>query len=1393
MAAVLQLASTSVALVFSYAHSRHSLFPSDVLLVYWLFSAIASAAQLRSYVKHSTDALDIRMLTAYVAYLGASLVAMRAEATPRPSESHIHLADTDDDKRDPAEQANIFSRLIFAWATPAIDAGYRRKHLDLEHLYTMPQELTGDQTNIKFLAEWAHSKTQRSSSLLRIMWNGTWRDIIWSGVYLIVSVGSQLLQPLLLRKIITFFQVYGTVAGVSLDDGLVLAAAMGTLGLVRAMAFQAHWLRLMLPFMWVVKVLSALIFRKVLRLSSESRSKHAVAEIVSYLSVDADRIALSVNYIHCLWCYPLQIAVVMYMLYQTLGWSSLAGVAMLAINACASTWLAGFVQAHVRDFFNWRDQRMRVVTEAMSNMKGVKLYSWQRAFIDRICKIRDTEELRSLRKVGMWKAIMNTTSSLTTVLIGLVTFATYEIFDGVSRGPLTSKLIFVSLSYFLLIQEPISQGPFVVTLFINTAKSYARVCSLANSAELDLSAVHTEGYDRDSPIATSDDVLVSVRNGEFKWLTAEAPTLKNVNIECKRDQLVAVIGRVGAGKSSLVSAILGDMVKSSGSVTVRGSLAYVPQQAWIMNATLRDNILLGHSFDQVLYDRVLDACALRPDLEMLPGGDMTEIGEKGINLSGGQKARVSLARAVYAQADIYILDDPLAAVDAHVGKHIFTHVLGPQGMLKTRARILVTNAVQYLGNVDSVVMLRGGQVVECGSFSQVMDSRGETFDYISSHMVESSTNSDAQSLDDSDSTRIYEHQPDTASVSSVELPNRPQTNSACSASNSSSRTSTTESPSCASLHKIIKKEEKTIGGIEWATIQFYLKACGSSNVRGLVASLTLALAFNAAGSLWLARWSNANDKQRSENSHASTFYLAVYGIFGIAGVLAMAMSLLFLWMRCTLSASHNTHRQMLYSIFRSPMSFFDSTPIGRILGLFSGDIGQVDDNMPTMSDMGLKALMQAVVAFVLIVISAPLTLVFFVPLAYVYMDLQRRFLPTTRDSKRMANTMRDVAISTTEEAINGAASIRAYGRVSAFETTFMKRTELLCQAWWTYMCANRWLAVHLDLVSSGIIFLTTVLLISTQLFTGRVSGSHAGLSLTYALSMIGVLTTCIRCTTIVELALISVERVRRYSFLDMEAPDVIEDHRPERSWPEQGVVEFRNYSTRYREGLDLVLKDVSFSVRPREKVGIVGRTGAGKSSLTLALFRIIEAAEGQILLDGEDIAQYGLFDIRSKLSIIPQDPMLFAGTVRENLDPFNTYSDQDIWRALEHTQLADFIRAKDERLEFVVTQGGENFSVGQRQLICLARALLKRAKVLVLDEATAAIDPESDAIIQNSIRNEFKDCTVLTIAHRLNTIIDSDRILVLDKGQVAEFDTPDTLLAKEGGLFRGLWARANES
>ncbi|KAJ2820688.1 hypothetical protein IWW50_004958, partial [Coemansia erecta] len=627
-----------------------------------------------------------------------------------------------------------------------------------------------------------------------------------------------------------------------------------------------------------------------------------------------------------------------------------------------------------------------------------------------------------------------------------------------------------------------------------------------------------EAYNCDAPDTSSDDVLVSIDNGTFKWLSTDEPTLRNVSIQCKRDELVAVIGKVGAGKSSLVSAMLGDMIKCDGSVRIRGNIAYMPQQAWIMNATLRDNILFGNRFDQEFYNQVIDACALRQDLDMLPGGDMTEIGEKGINLSGGQKARVSLARAVYARADVYILDDPLAAVDAHVGKHIFTHVLGPQGMLKSRARILITNAVQYLSNVAHIVMLHEGAVLAQGSLTDIAASSVQARELICYVELPSGQETLIQEVSDNNSAKNVDD--------SSQAPNPDKSNH----------------KDNISTHSIIKKDAANIGAVEWDCVKFYIQACGIRN------------------------------------------------------------------------------------------------------------------------------------------------------------------------------------------------------RLS-----------------------------------------------------GEVVGSYVGLSLTYALSLVSILNTYIRNMTMLELTFTSVERTRKYSALVPEAPEVIEDHRTSESWPEQGIVEFKDYSTRYREGLDLVLKGLSFRVLPNQKVGIVGRTGAGKSSLTLALFRIIEAAGGQILLDGEDISKYGLFDVRSKLSIIPQDPVLFAGTVRENLDPFNNYSDQDIWQALEHAHLADVIRAKDERLEFLVTQSGENFSVGQRQLICLARALLKRAKVLVLDEATAAIDNATDTIIQESIRKEFKHCTVLTIAHRLNTIIDSDMILVIDGGKLAEYDTPQNLLENENSLFAKLVEEAKAS
>ncbi|KAJ2733976.1 hypothetical protein IW152_002632 [Coemansia sp. BCRC 34962] len=483
---------------------------------------------------------------------------------------------------------------------------------------------------------------------------------------------------------------------------------------------------------------------------------------------------------------------------------------------------------------------------------------------------------------------------------------------------------------------------------------------------------------------------------------------------------------------------------------------------------------------------------------------------------------------------------------------------------------------------------------------------------------------------------------------------------------------------------------------------------------------------------------------------------------------------------------------MLAAVFRSPMSFFDTTPLGRILQRFSKDQLSVDETIPRTFGSWFQNFTTVLLSLSVIVVAMPAFGLVIVPMVLFFFYLKNYFLETSRTLKRLDSTTRSPIYASFQEMLVGVSTIRAYGKSERFMAENLRKIDTNQRCVYPYLSLNRWLAVRLEFMSALIIFATAMLGV-ISLLTGKGDAGLVGLSVSYAMQSTQQINWMLRMECDIENSMCDYVRIQEYEQLTPEAPEVIEDNRPERSWPEQGMVEFKDYSTRYREGLDLVLKDVSFAVNPCEKVGIVGRTGAGKSSLTLALFQIIEAAEGQILLDGKNIAQYGLFDVRSKLSIIPQDPVLFSGTVRENLDPFNTYSDQDIWRALEHARLADFIRTKDERLEFVVMQGGENFSVGQRQLICLARALLKRAKVLALDEATAAIDPESDAIIQESIYKEFKDCTVLTIAHRLNTIIDSDRILVLDQGQVTEFDTPSALLAKEDGLFKSLWDRANES
>ncbi|KAJ2160764.1 hypothetical protein GGF46_002010 [Coemansia sp. RSA 552] len=1361
---------TAAAAAAIWLHAReqlHGRVASTALLLFWLGTVVVGLVRLRTAVATGTQAGAV---WAAVAYTVAGLAALTLECQAKPAELF------DEIEGSPEEQANIFSRVTFSWMTPLLEKGYA-KPLEMDDTWVLGQKYRAEAATTAFQRHWQAELRSGKPSLFRATVRTYWRAWALGSLYKLIKDLVAFLNPILLSRLIGFVERYNTPEAEPIENGYFYAGAMFVVASVQTLTFQQHWAQNQQVNSLMKTSYTTAIYSKTLALSNDARQQYNIGGIVTHMSVDAQRVAdFTANFSHHLWSSPLQIILALVLLHGTLGWASLAGVAAMTISIPAAAALTRRMRGLNKQLMGYRDQRMKIMDEILSGIKIIKLYAWEFAFIKRVNSVRERLELATIRRYGRVQAVFSFVTTLLPVVVSFATFGLYSLFDNESHGPLTPQLVFVALTLFNMLRFPLTFGPMVVPALLESIVSNARIEGYLTADEIDFTAVGREPYDRQAPDSTPDDVLVDVRDASFKWLSTDEPTLKNVSLQCRRQELVAVVGRVGAGKSSLVSAILGDMIKSSGTVAVRGSVAYVPQQAWIVNATLRENILFGNPLDQELYERVVWACALTHDLEMLPAGDMTEIGEKGINLSGGQKARVSLARAVYARADVYILDDPLAAVDAHVGKHIFTHVLGPAGILKTRARILVTNAVQYLGTVSNIVMLEGGEVAEHGALGPAMARQGAIFDFVH-RFVDKDQGSQATSTAASDT----EEEADKGRRSSMTLQgtDRPQEPAKPPAQTPSADTGN---------GKTMSTEASRQGSVEWKTYMTYYHACGARNAALFFVTLLAAATSAVAANMWLKHWAAS-----AREAQSPLFFLLIYGALGLLGAAMSALQALLLWTRCAVAASLSTHRAMLRSVLRAPMAFFDVTPLGRVLNRFSSDMQRCDEMLPRAVSSMVNTIVSVASAVVVIGLSTPPVLALLLPLSFVYRSLQQRYLASSRELRRLDSTTRSPIFAHFQESIAGVASIRAYAQQPRFIFDNHDRIERNIRAYFTYLSLNRWLSLRLESLGNTVMLATSLLAVVSLHYFGVADAGLVGLAVTYALDFTSSLNWSVRSYTEVENSMVQLERVAEYAQLPSEAPELIEDNTPQDVWPEQGLVEFKNYSTRYRDGLPLVLNNLSFRVEPRQKVGIVGRTGAGKSSLTLALFRIVEAAEGQILLDGEDISQYGLFDVRSRLSIIPQDPVLFAGTVRENLDPFSKYTDQEIWNALEHAHLAEFIRTKADRLEFEVTQGGENLSVGQRQLICLARALLKRAKILVLDEATAAIDNSTDAIIQESIRREFQDCTVLTIAHRLNTIIDNDKILVIDAGRVAEFDTPKNLLSNESSLFSRLVEEAKAS
>ncbi|PKI68112.1 hypothetical protein CRG98_011708 [Punica granatum] len=1038
------------------------------------------------------------------------------------------------------------------------------------------------------------------------------------------------------------------------------------------------------------------------------------------ITTDANALQQICQQLHNLWSAPFRITIAMVLLYQQLGVASLLGSLMLVLMIPVQTLILSKMRKLTKEGLQWTDKRVSLMNEILAAMDTVKCYAWEKSFQSRVQDIRN-DELSWFRRAQLLSAFNSFILNSIPVVVTVVSFGTFTLLG----GDLTPARAFTSLSLFAVLRFPLNMLPNLMSQVVTANVSVQRMEELFLTEERIL--VPNPPLEMGLP-------SISIENGDFSWDSkAEKPTLSNINLEIPVGSLVAIVGGTGEGKTSLISAMLGELpaVADNTRVTIRGTVAYVPQVSWIFNATVRGNILFGSDFVAEKYWKAVEVTALQHDLDLLPGRDLTEIGERGVNISGGQKQRVSMARAVYSDSDVYIFDDPLSALDAHVARQVFNSCMKEK--LQGKTRVLVTNQLHFLPQVDRIILISEGTVKEDGTFEE-LSKNGVLF----KKLMENAGKMEEEVEDEKDDQISEEKSLKTSIENEV-----------------------AEQPKNAGYGKkgkggksvLIKKEERETGVVSWNVLM---------------------------SSTWLSFWT---DQSKSEN-YRPTKYIIVYALLS-SGQVTVTLTNSYWLIISSLRAARRLHDSMLQAILRAPMLFFHTNPTGRLINRFAKDLGDIDRNVANFMNMFLGQVWQLLSTFVLIGIVSTISLWAIMPSLILFYAAYLYYQTTSREVKRLDSITRSPVYAQFGEALNGLSSIRAYKAHDRMADISGKAMDYNIQFTLVNISSNRWLTIRLETLGGMMIWLTaTFAVMQTQNAENQaIFASTMGLLLSYTLNITNLMSGVLRQASRAENSLNAVERVGTYIDLPSEAPAVIEGNRPPPGWPSSGLIKFEDVVLRYRPELPPVLHGISFDISPREKVGIVGRTGAGKSSMLNALFRIVEMEKGRILIDGCDVAKFGLMDLRKVLSIIPQSPVLFSGTVRFNLDPFNEHSDADLWEALERAHLKDVIRRTSFGLDAEVSEGGENFSVGQRQLLSLARALLRRSKILVLDEATAAVDVRTDALIQKTIREEFNSCTMLTIAHRLNTIIDSDRILVLDAGKVLEHDTPEKLLQNEASAF----------
>uniref|UniRef100_A0A8B9LS35 Multidrug resistance-associated protein 1 n=1 Tax=Astyanax mexicanus TaxID=7994 RepID=A0A8B9LS35_ASTMX len=1375
---------------------------SGIMLNFWLVATVCATVTFRSKILQAVNEPEtvnvFRYSTFYIYYallLISLILSCLSDQPPLFSQA------VKDSNPCPEAGASFLSRISFWWITGLMVQGYKRP-LEEKDLWSLNAEDRSHTVVPQLVRRWDHecSKGKRTDdktmyspkrpsmaekkdgrpveeseillikapqksgdpSLFLALCRTFGPYFLVSSIYKIIHDVLMFVGPEILRLLIQFVNDSDAPSW----HGYFYTALLFVCTCFQTLILQKYFHVCFVTGMRLRTAIVGAVYRKALVITNAARRTSTVGEIVNLMSVDAQRFMDLITYINMIWSAPLQVILALYFLWQNLGPSVLAGVAVMVLMVPVNAVIAMKTKTYQVAQMKSKDNRIKLMNEVLNGIKVLKLYAWELAFKDKVSTIRESE-LRVLKKAAYLGAISTFTWVCAPFLVALSTFAVYVLVD--EHNVLDAQKAFVSLALFNILRFPLNMLPMVISSMVQASVSMKRLRVFLSHEELDENSV-----DRRAITGSADSIRIG--DGAFSWSKEDRPALKRINVRIPEGALVAVVGHVGSGKSSLLSALLGEMHKQEGDVSIKGSVAYVPQQAWIQNATLRENIMFGQEKKESWYQKVLEACALLPDLEILPGGDTTEIGEKGVNLSGGQKQRVSLARAVYCDCSVYLLDDPLSAVDAHVGKHIFEKVIGPQGVLQGRTRVLVTHGLSFLPQADLILVMVDGEITETGSYAELLNRQGAFADFLRTY-ANAEQDGEPDGMTDGAPRKTLENGGPAAvlrqSQSSLNTPGaaKPQQK----AESNDTQAKKTKSPDAA---KLTEADKANTGRVKLAVFWEYMKAIG---VFLSFISILLFLAHHVSSlgsNYWLSLWTD--DPVINGTQPSREMRLGVYGALGLSQGIAVFCYSISVSIGGIL-ASRYLHETMLYNVLRSPMSFFERTPSGNLVNRFAKETDTIDSVIPSIIKMFMGSMFNVLGSCAVILIATPLVAIIIPPLGLLYFFVQRFYVASSRQLKRLESVSRSPVYTHFNETLLGTSVIRAFGEQQRFIGESDRRVDHNQKAYFPSIVANRWLAVRLEFVGNCIVTFAALFAVMAR---ANLSPGIMGLSISYALQVTASLNWLVRMSSELETNIVAVERVKEYEDTEKEAEWKLEQSSVPAGWPTAGHIEVRNFGLRYREDLELAIHDITVIIEGGEKVGIVGRTGAGKSSLTLGLFRIIEAAQGEICIDGVNIANLGLHDLRSRITIIPQDPVLFSGSLRMNLDPFDGYSDEDVWRALELAHLKNFVSGLPDKLNHECSEGGENLSLGQRQLVCLARALLRKTKILVLDEATAAVDLETDNLIQSTIRTQFEDCTVLTIAHRLNTIMDYTRVLVLDKGKMAEFDSPASLIAKKGIFYK---------